>query len=236
MDNNYFDILHEDYINYQRSIIIEELEWDLLTEEEQKQGIFDRIKSMINSIMEWLKNTWDKFVSKFKKDPKVTKADGKIKRLWNKIKGIFSKTNKNNANENYNDIKDGVSEIRDTANNVINSVKNNNLEKAPESAHLTPSFYKAVEDGNIQRVRIMMKNSLLVDPSFHQFDWMDRIAGAKMKNLYDKHDNNGRLAIDNDTKNWNDDYMDRQMVLLMRNFSHERIAHLKRVVKHSGRK
>ena len=34
---------------------------------------------------------------------------------------------------------------------------------------LTNTFKEAVKSGNIQRIRIMMKNSLLVDPTFREF-------------------------------------------------------------------
>jgi len=33
---------------------------------------------------------------------------------------------------------------------------------------LTNSFYEAVKAGNVRRLRIMMEDSLLVDPSFQE--------------------------------------------------------------------
>jgi len=93
---------------------------------------------------------------------------------------------------------------------------------------LTNSFYEAVKDGNVRRVRIMMKDSLLVDPTFTDFNNMIKTASS-MTGLYDAHD--GREFIF-DEKQWTDDYMDKLMVQVVSNFSHERINHLKDVVRY----
>ncbi|MCG4650750.1 hypothetical protein L0P02_12320, partial [Bifidobacterium longum] len=49
------------------------------------------------------------------------------------------------------------------------------------------NFRQAVEENNVSKIRIMMKDSLLVDPSFKEFDEMDRLAST-VNGLYDKHD------------------------------------------------
>lgn len=93
---------------------------------------------------------------------------------------------------------------------------------------LTDSFYEAVKSGNTRRVRIMMKDSLLVDPTFTDFNNMEKAAGS-MPGLYDAHD--GRDFI-TDKALWTDEYMDKLMVQVVSNFSQERINHLKAVVRH----
>ncbi|WP_196001920.1 hypothetical protein [Clostridium sp. 1001271B_151109_B4] len=93
---------------------------------------------------------------------------------------------------------------------------------------LTKAFYEAVNSGNVRRVRIMMKNSFLVDPSFTEFKEMEKVA-ASMQGLYDAHDGRG---FEENQDNWDDNYMDKQMVKLISNFSHERISHVKDVVRH----
>ena len=93
---------------------------------------------------------------------------------------------------------------------------------------LTNAFHEAVSTGNVRRVRIMMKDSLLVDPSFREFNEMER-AAATMHKLYDVHD--GR-ALDENKEHWNKDYMDKLMVQLIGNFSKERIAHVKNIVQY----
>lgn len=93
---------------------------------------------------------------------------------------------------------------------------------------LTNTFYEAVQAGNVRRVRIMMQDSLLVDPTFTEFNTMEK-AAASMAGLYDEHD--GKELIE-DRNLWNDDYMDKVMVKVLSNFSHKRIEHLKEVVRY----
>ena len=93
---------------------------------------------------------------------------------------------------------------------------------------LTNAFYEAVKSGNVRRVRIMMQDSLLVDPTFTEFNAMEK-AAASMVGLYDEHD--GKELVEDHTL-WNDDYMDKVMVKALSNFSHERIDHLKEVVRY----
>ena len=93
---------------------------------------------------------------------------------------------------------------------------------------LTNAFYEAVSSGNVQRVRIMMKNSMLVDPTFSEFNAMSN-ATCDLSGLYDIHD--GR-ELNNNKSMWDDSYMDKLMVQVVGNFSHERVEHLKDVVKY----
>ena len=93
---------------------------------------------------------------------------------------------------------------------------------------LTNTFYEAVKTGDVLSVRIMMKNSLLVDPTFEEFHAMEKAASA-MAGLYDEYD--GKELVEDRTL-WNDEYMNRMMVKVLSNFSHERIDHLKEVVRY----
>jgi hypothetical protein len=93
---------------------------------------------------------------------------------------------------------------------------------------ISESFRKAVFDGDIKGLRIMMKDSLLVDPTFVEFDEMDRLV-REVQGLYDLHD--GR-EMENEKSTWDDSYMNKLMVQVVGNFSRERIAHLKDVVRH----
>ena len=92
---------------------------------------------------------------------------------------------------------------------------------------LTNAFKEAVSSNNVRRVRIMMKDSLLNDPTFSEFNEMISTAGD-LSGLFDKHD--GR-DLNNDKNMWNDSYMNELMVQIVGNFSHERIDHLKDVVR-----
>ena len=93
---------------------------------------------------------------------------------------------------------------------------------------LTNAFHEAVNTGNVRRVRIMMKNSLLVDLTFTEFSEMER-AAANMEGLYDLHD--GR-ELNPDKSTWDNAYMDKLMVQVVSNFSRERLAHIKEVVRY----
>jgi len=93
---------------------------------------------------------------------------------------------------------------------------------------ITDSFKNAVSAGDIRGIRIMMKDSLLVDPTFTEFSEMNKLA-QNVNGLYEPHD--GR-EINNDASAWNDNYMNKLMVQVVGNFAHERIDHLKEVVQY----
>ena len=93
---------------------------------------------------------------------------------------------------------------------------------------VTTDFINAVRDKNVRRVRIMMKDSLIRDPSFAEFEEMSREAekGLGTRTLYDRHDGENFSLNKSD---WNKTYMNNQLVDLMSNFSRERLNHLKTV-------
>ena len=91
---------------------------------------------------------------------------------------------------------------------------------------VTQAFRDAVKRDDLLSVHIMMKDSLLREPSFEEFTEMESIA-KHMKNLYTPHD--GYQFI-KDSSKWDDNYMNELMVDLIDNFSHERVNHLKQVI------
>lgn len=111
---------------------------------------------------------------------------------------------------------------------VYKKQANEGIAGQEKTASLTPTFYQAVKEDNVQRVRIMMKDSLLVDPTFKEYNQM-KDAAKNMKGLYDKHDGRS-YSLDKNT--WNDNYMDTEMVRAVGNFSPERTQHLQDVVSH----
>lgn len=92
---------------------------------------------------------------------------------------------------------------------------------------LTNAFKEAISSGNVRRIRIMMKDSILNDPTFSEFNEMNN-AACNLSGLYDTHD--GR-DMNYDKNTWNDSYMNKLMVQIVGNFSQERIDHLKDVVR-----
>lgn len=92
---------------------------------------------------------------------------------------------------------------------------------------ITKAFEEAVKNKNIRLVRIMMKDSLIVDPSLKTFNKMNTLA-SQIEGLYDDFDNRELRA---DESLWDSQYLDLLMVQLLRNFSRERIRHIKKIVK-----
>jgi hypothetical protein len=93
---------------------------------------------------------------------------------------------------------------------------------------ITDAFRSAVSAGDVRGIRIMMKDSMLVDPTFNEFNEMDNVA-RDVKGLYEAHD--GR-DINSDNSAWDDNYMNKLFVQVVWNFSHERVNHLKEVVRY----
>lgn len=104
-----------------------------------------------------------------------------------------------------------------------------NNERRNINMKVSDTFKREVEKKDIRGIRIILKDSLLLDPSFKQFNAMNEYAEAHIPDLYDKHDSR---PLDNDTSHWNDDYMNKEMVRAVGNFSRERIALLKKLVSH----
>lgn len=93
---------------------------------------------------------------------------------------------------------------------------------------LTQAFYDAVSNSDIKSIRIMMRDSLLVDLTFSDYYAMAKEA-EKLDGLYDIYD--GR-PLEMDKRLWNDDYVIELRVQIIDNFSSERIKHLMEVIRY----
>ena len=91
---------------------------------------------------------------------------------------------------------------------------------------VTAAFYDAVKENNLLRVHIMMKDSLLLDRTFKEFESRE-MAASTMQGLYVPYDG-GELK--ENPADWDDDYMNTMLVQLLHNFSRERVEHLKRII------
>lgn len=94
---------------------------------------------------------------------------------------------------------------------------------------VTSEFMEAVQSGKIMRVRIMLKDSLLIDPTAEQYREMEQYACKQINNIYVTHD--GEM-LDFDVASWNENYLNQQMVVVVNNFSKERIDLLKGMVRY----
>ncbi len=100
-------------------------------------------------------------------------------------------------------------------------------DKDADAIVITDAFKRAVDTKNLLGVRIMLKDGLLVDPTF-ELAKANLEYAKKLDDLFVPHD--GR-ELESDPSKWNTDYEDREMVRIVRNFSHERWEHLKKVVR-----
>ncbi|MFR3728268.1 hypothetical protein [Lacrimispora sp.] len=94
---------------------------------------------------------------------------------------------------------------------------------------ITNEFREAVESGKKVRVRIMLKDMMLVDPTMRQFDEMLDFAIGKIPDLYDEHDEE---ELKFNSSEWNEAYLNSQMVAVVSNFSKERVDLLRNMVKY----
>lgn len=85
---------------------------------------------------------------------------------------------------------------------------------------VSTEFQAAVEAKNTLRVRIMLSNYILKDPSFHEFDESLQYALPSLPDLIEPHDGE---KLNYDRTAWNKDALDDAMAALMDNFSQERI-------------
>ena len=92
---------------------------------------------------------------------------------------------------------------------------------------ISPEFNSAVKTGNLLRVRIMLKDSLIVDPTFAQFNEMFAYARTALPELLEPYDNG---ALEDDRSKWDKDLMNMELVEIVNNFSQTRIDHLKRII------
>ena len=81
---------------------------------------------------------------------------------------------------------------------------------------ITQEFIGAVESRKTLRVRIMLKDILLVDPTATKYDEMEAYASSVLGNLYDEYDGE---SLNYDVTGWNEDYLNEQMVAVVNNFS-----------------
>ena len=94
---------------------------------------------------------------------------------------------------------------------------------------LTQEFMDAVNNGNKLRVRIMIKDGIVADPTLYKIDEMLQYSSAHMTNLFDSH--NGE-KLNYDIAAWTKEYMNQELVTLVSNFSQERLDLLKNMVRH----
>lgn len=94
---------------------------------------------------------------------------------------------------------------------------------------IAQEFLDAVNSHNKLRVHIMLKDSMVFDPTMEQYNERIQYASAHMSDLFDQHDGE---ELNYDVSAWTKDYMGQEMVVLIRNFSQERLNLLKKMVRY----
>lgn len=94
---------------------------------------------------------------------------------------------------------------------------------------ITNEFRDAVHTGKKTRVRIMLKDIMLVDPTMKQFDEMLEFAKSNIPDLFEEHNEE---VLKYDCVDWDESYLNNQMVAVVSNFSKERVELLRNMVKY----
>ena len=146
----------------------------------------------------------------------------KIQALWKMIKGWITKL----IDFISNKFRKGKSTTTDNA--YEGEHIDNDRKESASKFHLTNKFFEAVDEKNINMLRIMMKNSLLIDLSFKQFNEMSKYV-KNIEGMYDEHDDK-QCPFEEDKSKWDKNYMNKQMTRVVNNFSKKRIEHIKKVI------
>lgn len=89
-------------------------------------------------------------------------------------------------------------------------------------------FKNAVNNEDIDLVKIMLKDSLIIDPTGKSFDELLMYAQSNLNNILEQHNDE---ELNYDRKVWTKEFLNGEMVKLVYNFSSERIEFLKEVCK-----
>ncbi|NBH16525.1 hypothetical protein D3Z55_03320 [Clostridiaceae bacterium] len=92
---------------------------------------------------------------------------------------------------------------------------------------ISEEFRAAVSDNNRLRARVLLKDSLLSDTTFKQFDEMLSYVKDKIPDIMLPFDGKN---LEKDSLKWNRELMNLELVKLVSNFSCERVDHLKAVI------
>lgn len=92
---------------------------------------------------------------------------------------------------------------------------------------ISQEFSTAISDNNLLRARVLLKDSLLADPTFKQFDEMLSYAKERIPGIILPFDGK---SLEKDCSKWNKELMNLELVKLVSNFSSERIEYIKQVI------
>lgn len=91
---------------------------------------------------------------------------------------------------------------------------------------ISNEFKENINSGDVVAVKSMLIDYLTIDRTFKKFDEGLEYTKSKM-DIVQEFDNQ---PLETNPEKWDDEYLSKQKVLLMINFSNERIAHIKKVI------
>lgn len=92
---------------------------------------------------------------------------------------------------------------------------------------LTSEFKNAVSEENLLRIRIMLKDSLIVDKSFTQFNEMSSYAQNQGVDFWMIQENKLEMAKKDE---WNKDLMNLELTMLVNSFTKERLKYCQSII------
>ena len=91
---------------------------------------------------------------------------------------------------------------------------------------ISSEYAQAVRDNNKLRVRIMLKDSLLIDKSFRLFEEMQEYALAQGVNPWADVD----IPLEKSEKPWTEDTMNYELIALVNDFTKEHVNYIKEII------
>lgn len=91
---------------------------------------------------------------------------------------------------------------------------------------VSTEFAQAVRDKNLLRVRIMLKDSLLIDKTFRLFHEMQEFASAQGASPWMEAD----IPLEKTEKPWSEDTMNYELTALVNDFTKEHVNYVKEII------
>lgn len=91
---------------------------------------------------------------------------------------------------------------------------------------ISSEFAQAVRDKNLLRIRIMLKDSLLVDKTFRSFDEMQAYASTQDASPWVDAD----MPLEKVEKPWTEDTMNYELTALVNDFTKEHVNYVKSII------
>ena len=92
---------------------------------------------------------------------------------------------------------------------------------------VTKEFMQAIEDRNILRIRLMMKNSLLLDTTFNDFRKMESIARNHGIDIWQR---TSQSTLPKRKKSWSLDDMNYELTSIVKDFTKEHMQYLMEII------